>query len=186
MSEIIFVTGGARSGKSTMAETLLTQTKGELLYIATAVPFDEEMRDRIDKHKKNRQNHWQTVERYENFQELIKEEVFQEATHVLLDCLTVLLSNRFFDANLDENSELEKFNRIEKQVTEDVLDLMNLCRIHNKMLVIVSNELGMGIVPLDRMTRMYRDIAGRLNQVVAAEADKGILVVSGIGITIKG
>lgn len=184
MTELILVTGGARSGKSTIAEKILSD-KENLLYIATSVPFDEEMTDRIMKHRERRDDKWHTVEIFENFECLKDNQYFKSCQGILLDCITVMLSNRFFYSDMDEETTLEQYDELEKNIVDDISRLIELSRSYQKKLVIVTNELGMGIVPIDRMTRMYRDIAGRINQHIAKEADKVILAISGIGIEIK-
>lgn len=184
MTELILVTGGARSGKSTIAERIF-EDYDTLLYIATSVPFDEEMRDRIAKHRERRDGKWRTVEMFQDFNGLEDNQDFLECRGVLLDCITVMLSNRFYYGKIDGNTSLEQYDELECVILEDVSNLIGLAKSYDKKMVIVTNELGMGIVPIDRMTRMYRDIAGRINQYLAKEADKVILAVSGIGVDLK-
>ncbi len=184
MAELILVTGGARSGKSTIAEKIF-ENHETVLYIATSVPFDEEMKDRIMKHRERRDQKWRTVEMYQNFRQLQDNPDFIACRGILLDCITVMLSNRFYYNEINETTSLEKYEQLEHVIIEDISSMINLAKSHSKKLVIVTNELGMGIVPVDRMTRMYRDVAGRINQYIAKEADKVILAVSGIGIDLK-
>lgn len=185
MGEITLVTGGARSGKSTIAEKILLNSNEDILYIATSVAFDEEMEDRIKKHKDRRDNRWKLVETYRNFGNLVDNEDFKNCRYILLDCITVMLSNRLFDKRLDNDTDLDKYYELETEILKDMVDLLKISRDNDKNIVIVTNELGMGIVPIDRISRMYRDIAGRINQYVASEADKVIFAVSGIGVDIK-
>jgi len=185
MGEITLVTGGARSGKSTIAEKILLNSNEDILYIATSIPFDEEMKDRIKKHQERRDKRWKLVETYKDFGKLVDNEDFKSCRYILLDCITVMLSNRLFDKRLDNDTDLEKYDELEIEILKDMEDLLRVSRENDKNIVIVSNELGMGIVPIDRISRMYRDIAGRVNQYVASEADKVILAVSGIGVDIK-
>lgn len=96
-----------------------------------------------------------------------------------------MLSNRLFDKRLDNDTDLDKYYELETEILKDMVDLLKISRDNDKNIVIVTNELGMGIVPIDRISRMYRDIAGRINQYVASEADKVIFAVSGIGVDIK-
>ncbi|MDP3387329.1 MAG: bifunctional adenosylcobinamide kinase/adenosylcobinamide-phosphate guanylyltransferase [Eubacteriales bacterium] len=184
MTELILVTGGARSGKSSIAERIF-EDYDELLYIATSVPFDEEMNDRIVKHRERRGGRWRTVEIYEDFLQLEDNQDFIMCKGILLDCITVMLSNRFYYKEINEHTSLEQYDELECVILEDISNLINLAKSHGKKMVIVTNELGMGIVPIDRMTRMYRDMAGRINQYIAKEADKVILAVSGIGVELK-
>lgn len=185
MSEIILVTGGARSGKSTIAEKILLGKKEDILYIATSIAFDEEMEDRIKKHQERRDDRWKLVETYEDFHKLVDNEDFKSCRYILLDCITVMLSNRLFDKRLDNDTDLDKYDELEREILEDIENLLKITREYDKTIVIVTNELGMGIVPIDRISRMYRDIAGRINQSIATQADKVILAVSGIGVDIK-
>lgn len=184
MTELILVTGGARSGKSTIAERIFEGCDA-LLYIATSVPFDEEMRDRIMKHRERRDEKWRTVEIFQDFKKLKHNQDFLDCRGILLDCITVMLSNRFYYEEINESTPLERYEALERVMIEDISNLIELAKSNEKKMVIVTNELGMGIVPIDRMTRMYRDIAGRINQYLAKEADKVILAVSGIGVDLK-
>jgi adenosylcobinamide kinase / adenosylcobinamide-phosphate guanylyltransferase len=186
MKKIILVTGGARSGKSTIAEKILTETENSILYLATSVPFDDEMKDRIKKHQERRDQRWETVEIFEKFAELENNPSFLKAKAILLDCVTVMLSNWFFYHNMSDETHLASYDQLEGMILQDIDNLMSLCNKKEKKLVIVTNELGMGIVPLDKTSRMYRDIAGRINQHIAKKADCVILAVSGIPVTIKG
>ncbi len=185
MSEVILVTGGARSGKSNFAEKICKTKEGKVLYLATSVPFDEEMEDRIKKHKEDRPDDWFLIEKYKNFKELEKFENFKKSDIVLLDCITVMISNVFVEEELDDNTEIVEYDKIEKRLIKEIGELITLIKDQGKIAVLVSNEIGMGIVPINRFTRMYRDTAGRVNQYISDRADKVYLTVSGIGIDIK-
>jgi len=185
MSEVILVTGGARSGKSSFAERLCKSKGDKILYMATSIPFDEEMEDRIKKHKKDRPDKWLLIEKYKNFKELESSKKFKSADIVLLDCITVMISNIYVEEQLEDTTEIKKYEEIERKILGDINDLINLVHKQDKKIVFVSNEIGMGIVPINRFTRMYRDTAGRANQFISNIADKVYLTVSGIGIDIK-
>ncbi|MDW7667235.1 MAG: bifunctional adenosylcobinamide kinase/adenosylcobinamide-phosphate guanylyltransferase [Bacillota bacterium] len=185
MSEVILVTGGARSGKSNFAEKICKTEEGKVLYLATSVPFDEEMKDRIKKHKEDRPDDWLLIEKYKDFKELEEFENFKKSDIVLLDCITVMISNVFVEEELDDNTEILEYDKIEKKIIEDIDELITLIKNQGKIAVLVSNEIGMGIVPINRFTRMYRDTAGRVNQYISDRSDKVYLTVSGIGIDIK-
>ncbi len=185
MSEVILVTGGARSGKSNFAEKICKKKEGKVLYLATSVPFDEEMEDRIKKHKEDRPDDWLLIEKYKDFKELEKLENFKKSDIVLLDCITVMLSNVFVEEELDDNTEILEYDKIEKRIIKDIGGLITLIKNQGKIAVLVSNEIGMGIVPINRFTRMYRDTAGRVNQYISNRSDKVYFTVSGIGIDIK-
>jgi adenosylcobinamide kinase/adenosylcobinamide-phosphate guanylyltransferase len=149
------------------------------------VPFDEEMKDRIQKHRERRGNRWETLEIYRDFESLSVNSVFDGCSKALLDCVTVMLSNWFFDNGFKEETPIGRYDDIEKLIIKELDMLIDICREKNKKLVIVTNELGMGIVPIDRVSRMYRDMAGRINQHLAERADRVILAVSGISVVIK-
>ena len=187
---LIYVTGGAKSGKSMFAEELLLGMNNgnqKNIYLATSVAFDEEMKAKVALHKERRQDKWLTVEGYKNFSETLKD-VFSDETNdnLIVDCLTNMISNIIFeeqDINWDEPSEkdFEKCNiSVEKQVNE-LINVIN--RFENT--VIVSNELGMGIVPSYPLGRYFREIAGKMNQKIAEIADEAYFVVSGIPMKIK-
>lgn len=182
--KITYITGGARSGKSTYAEQLVKGLSGKTTYIATAVPFDKGMRDRIKRHKDQRPREWKTIERYKDFSKLKTDPDFIEADNILFDCLTVMLMNQLMDRNIDwDLISLDEVNEIEKEITEDVRELLK--QLKTKNTVIVSNEIGSGVVPGDYLSRYYTDMLGRINQLVAKEADEAFLTVSGIPIKLK-
>lgn len=187
---LIYLTGGAKSGKSRFAEELLLGMNNgnqKNIYLATSVAFDEEMKVKVALHKERRQDKWLTVEGYKNFNETLKDVLSDERKdNMLVDCLTNMISNIIFeeqDINWDKPSEkdFEKCNiSVEKQVNE-LINVIN--RFENA--VIVSNELGMGIVPGYPLGRYFRDIAGKMNQKIAEIADEAYFVVSGIPMKIK-
>lgn len=184
MKKLRFITGGARSGKSTYAEKLTKSEKGKTVYIATAVPFDEGMQDRIKKHQEQRPSEWKTIEQYKNFFELINNPDFLEADNILFDCMTIMLMNQLMDRNINwETISMDEVNAIEAEITQDVIKLLEILKEKNT--IIVSNEIGLGIVPADYFTRYFRDMLGRLNQLLAQKADEVYLTVSGIPLKIK-
>jgi adenosylcobinamide kinase/adenosylcobinamide-phosphate guanylyltransferase len=186
MGKIIFITGGARSGKSYFAEKLL-KNKDKVLYIASAIAFDSEMKNRIEIHKKRRNENWETLEGYKNLKKLISEKISGKE-YILFDCITVMLSNLMtVDNNFDWDSVNQKtVNEIESVMNKEVNELLEKANEFEGETIIVSNELGMGIVPNSPLGRYYRDIAGRVNQNIARMADEVYLLVSGIPLKIKG
>ena len=174
MPQLIFVTGGARSGKSQFAQDCAFSLPGEKVYIATAEPLDEEMAEKIAAHRKARPPDWGTVEEPRHLGKVV---VKCAATYdvLLIDCLTLWISN------LLDNNPLK-----EREINDEVRILVENCKSVSSTVIIVSNELGMGIVPLDGLTRLYRDIVGKANQQIAAAADEVFLLVSGIALKIKG
>ncbi len=184
-NRLVMVTGGARSGKSRWAEHILKEQGGGVLYVATALAIDEEMQDRIKKHRARRTDHWRTLEGYSNLAECIrKTRLFREA--ILLDCLTIMVTNLLLD-------EIKDFDRVtpreaeqaETRIEQEVVSLLKALREIESTAVIVTNEVGMGLVPDNPLGRLFRDVCGRMNQMVAAEADEVYLVVSGIPVRIK-
>ena len=185
MGKIIMVTGGARSGKSTWAENKASGFGGRVLYIATALAFDGEMKDRIAKHRERRNADWQTSEAYRNLNKLI--EGANEGTDaVLIDCITLLVSNIMLEKNMDwEHITQFDCELAERDVKAEVGNLLESARIASFATIIVTNELGMGVVPPSVLGRAMRDIAGRINQMVAREADEVYMCISGIPLKIK-
>ena len=170
---ITMITGGARSGKSRHAQVLGGQSNGRRVFIATAEPLDDEMRDRIRKHRLQRGESFLTIEEPYEIGRAI-ESVPEDVEITVVDCLTVWLGNLMH--------RLERCDTTTSQVRRflSVLDAPP-CSI-----ILVTNEVGMGIVPENEMARRYRDLAGQLNQMVAQKADRVVLMVSGIPLTIKG
>ena len=194
---LIFITGGAKSGKSKFAEELilkLNNGKQENIYLATSLVFDEEMKEKVRLHKERRKNDWRTVETYKNFENSLnkyfpktKNEV---KNNILVDCLTNLITNIIFEKeyidweNFDKKSYIQDLEKLDKIVKNSVNELINVSKNFENA-VIVSNELGMGLVPNYPLGRYFREIAGKMNQVVAEKADEVYFVVSGIPMKIK-
>ena len=173
-SRLIFVTGGTRSGKSNFAQELAHSLKGRTVFIATAEALDEEMGKRIAIHQRERPSGWDTVEEPRLLGQAVQK---CAGTYdiLLIDCLTLWISNLLTNHSLDED-----------EINREVQSLIESCKTESSTVIIVSNEVGMGIVPVDKLTRLYRDIVGRANQEIASEADEVYLVVSGISMKIKG
>lgn len=186
MKKTILVTGGARSGKSAFAEKMAEDIGTEILYIATAIPFDEEMKDRIKKHQIQRPKHWKTVEMYSDFGKLFNEDAFHSCDCLLLDCVTIMVTNLMMASEEDfDHCSHERIDEVEDRIHEEIKKLIELCQVNEKKLIMVTNELGMGLVPVSRFSRIFRDIAGRINQDVAQKADEVYLTVSGIPMKLK-
>jgi adenosylcobinamide kinase / adenosylcobinamide-phosphate guanylyltransferase len=185
MGEMILVTGGARSGKSNFAESLIKKSAGKVLYIATSVPFDEEMKDRVRRHKTQRPDNWITIEAYKDL-DLVIESAMTCNGSVLLDCITIMVSNLMLEKGMDwEGISSEDINIVEELVKDEINKLIRIIKKLPLYFVIVTNELGMGVVPPTELGRAVRDIAGRANQMLAYEADEVYLCVSGIPVKIK-
>lgn len=186
MGSIIFITGGARSGKSRFAEMLMAK-HDDVIYIATAVGFDDEMRDRIARHRAQRNPQWTTVECFRDFKNILPG-MCADKGYMLLDCVTVMITNLMVaDSGIDwDAAGMGLVEAVEKNIRAELTDIIQMAREFHGETVIVSNELGMGLVPPTPLGRHYRDIAGKMNQYIAAEADKVYFMVSGIPVVVKG
>lgn len=167
--KIVFVTGGARSGKSSFAISEALKLKGRKAYIASAEALDGEMKDRIKKHRKDRGDGWDTYEEPIRISEVLRK-IKGQYRVILIDCLTLWLSNLMMN-----NKGIEK----------EIKLLCSALHAAPCTLFVVSNEVGMGIVPENEVARRFRDMAGALNQKVAEIADEVYMVVAGIPVKIK-
>jgi adenosylcobinamide kinase/adenosylcobinamide-phosphate guanylyltransferase len=177
--KLILVTGGARSGKSTFAERYAAESGKQVIYLATAEVKDPEMQLRVEEHRRRRPRHFQLVE-----EPLHPERALADgtaATFFLLDCLTLLLSNHLLD-RLD--GETEPSSRGQAAIADAVLDYIATLaeQMHHcpADVLAVTNEVGSGIVPEHSLGRLYRDLAGKANQLLAARADEVWFTVCGI------
>ena len=182
-STIILCSGGARSGKSEFAEQLALSLKGRKAYVATGQAFDDEMKDRIKKHQMRRGKEWITFEiplhLHKNW-----EQIKNVSDVILIDCLTMFTSNHVF-AHGDINTQ-EDSNRIESIILEELrLLLQEINNSNDKTVIFVTNGIGLGIVPENKLARYFRDITGRVNREVASAANKMYLTISGVTIELK-
>lgn len=174
MKETIFIIGGCRSGKSRQAlKTAEAITGNRKVFIATCIPRDEEMQQRIDRHQKERSQDWLTVEAPVALPQAIIDNS-RQADVLLVDCLTLWISNLLMET---EDSE-KIFNRM--------LSLTRSLRSADCPVILVSNEVGAGIVPENKLARQFRDLVGSVNQAVAGQADRVVWMVAGIPVMIKG
>jgi adenosylcobinamide kinase/adenosylcobinamide-phosphate guanylyltransferase len=171
--KMILITGGCRSGKSQFALDYANRHFRKKLYLATCEALDEEMAKRIEHHKKSRGLEWQTVEEPIKIAEAIRQHE-NDMEVILLDCITLWLSNLLMRQKSDH------------EIMEEVSRLMDTVKKSQPSLIFVSNEVGMGIVPLEALGRRFRDLAGMANQKIAEVAQTVILMVSGIPIFMKG
>lgn len=178
-----FVIGGARSGKSAYAEQLAHDVGKEVIYIATAQADDAEMQARIAHHRARREQAWRTVEEPLALGEAIAYWSAPDRV-ILVDCLTVWLSNLLFSEARDfpEVGTVVPPERFHRERSSLLDAIGQTCGD----LVIVSNEVGMGIVPLGAVSRWFADEAGRLNQAVAAHCERVVLVAAGLPLKLKG
>ncbi|MFH1647672.1 MAG: bifunctional adenosylcobinamide kinase/adenosylcobinamide-phosphate guanylyltransferase [Chloroflexota bacterium] len=170
------IIGGARSGKSRLAQTMALDSGREVLFVATAEARDEEMRRRIEEHRKTRPSGWTTLEATGKLGERIARNIGRART-VVIDCVTLLVNN-VFEAH-GGSADLDK------EVMAEIEALIDCTRQVEADFIIVTNEVGLGIIPGDRTSRLYRDVLGRANQRLAAHADEVLLLVAGIPLAIK-
>ncbi|MFQ5868056.1 MAG: bifunctional adenosylcobinamide kinase/adenosylcobinamide-phosphate guanylyltransferase [bacterium] len=175
MGKLILILGGARSGKSSFAveqAKKLSSGHSGVVYVATASALDEEMKRRIEKHRKRRPASWKTIEEKRDLSKILPK--LAKVNVVIIDCLTLLISNLLLSGEKEVGilKRMKGFSRTLKR--------------RNFTTLIVSNEVGMGIVPENRLGRSFRDIAGQTNQIVAELADEVYLLEAGIPIKIKG
>jgi adenosylcobinamide kinase/adenosylcobinamide-phosphate guanylyltransferase len=187
MGRLILVLGGARSGKSAFAQELASKLGGDrVLYLATAEAGDEEMRARIAAHRQARPLTWPTVEAPTGVGRAARAALTAEpADAVLLDCLTLLVSNVILpgtsEDDLDNVDEVAAWERVEVEL-DGILDA---CRAGDICWIVVSNEVGWGLVPPYPLGRVYRDLLGRANQRLAARADQVYLMVAGLPVDVR-
>jgi adenosylcobinamide kinase/adenosylcobinamide-phosphate guanylyltransferase len=173
--KLVFITGAARSGKSSFAERMAAETGSPVIYIATCVPGDEEMLERVARHQARRPANWRTVEEPLDPASVIKEND-SPGKVFLLDCITLLVLNLILDP---------KSGLAEDELLEKMAELAQVSYYSAADVIMVSNEVGWGIVPGDPLSRMYRDVIGRANQAFAAQADEAWFTVSGIPLELK-
>jgi adenosylcobinamide kinase/adenosylcobinamide-phosphate guanylyltransferase len=167
-ARLTLVIGGARSGKSRYAETLIGVLPPPWVYMATAQPFDDEMTARIAAHRARRGAGWTTVEAPRDLAEAL---AAHRKSPILIDCLTLWLSNLML-ADADVGAEIERLERALATLAAPV--------------ILVANEVGSGIVPDNALARRFRDQQGLLNQRIAALADRVVLLVAGLPLVLKG
>ena len=179
----ILLTGGARSGKSSFGQELALRMGGPVLFVATATAGDEEMRQRIEEHRRSRPQNWSTLETTTNIGSRIRQEI-GEAKVVIIDCITLLVSN-IFGQHTDQNGELIDASLVEKEVNAEINKLVECIRQVGASFIIITNEVGTGIVPASKVSRLYRDLLGKANQMLAKCTDEVYLMVAGIPVPIK-
>lgn len=185
MSNIILVTGGARSGKSSFAESLCIKQNNKTAYIATSVAFDDEMKNRVKKHQESRPKNWKTYEIYKDIYSIV-EELNKNHDTVIMDCVTLMVNNLMFTHGIEvDEATSEELNELENYIREQITKLLEAVKKTNLYFVIVTNEIGMGIVPENKLSRIYGDFVGRANQLIANYSNEVYFVVSGIPMKVK-
>ena len=164
------ILGGARSGKSALAERLASATNLEVIYIATATASDKEMQQRIDDHQQQRPAHWTTIESPYELVETLQQ---QATSHrcLLVDCLTLWLSNLLCDAR-DTESAREALLKAVAELPGEI--------------IFVSNEVGLGVIPMGSLSRQFVDESGRLHQSLAQQCDRVVFIAAGLPLIMKG
>ena len=180
MGKLTFILGGARSGKSAYAQHLAEKQSGPVTFIATATAGDDEMQTRIDRHRKERPANWHTREIPFSIGAALSIDLLLRDV-ILLDCVTLLVSNLLFLDGADEPDESAASLRVDAEIA----GLLTLIEANPAEWIIVSNEVGLGLVPATPLGRIYRDLLGRANRVLAARADKVFWLVAGIPVPIE-
>jgi adenosylcobinamide kinase/adenosylcobinamide-phosphate guanylyltransferase len=170
--------GGARSGKSTFAQKLAGQLGKKVVFIATGEPLDEEMKTRIEEHKKNRPVSWRTLEAPRHVGRALAAAKANDAQVVIIDCITLLISNLL-------ESEISA-GEAEIRVAAEMNELISFTATMSAHCIIVSNEVGLGLVPDNMIGRIYRDLLGKANQVLAHHASEVYFLAAGLPLKIKG
>jgi adenosylcobinamide kinase / adenosylcobinamide-phosphate guanylyltransferase len=171
MRKIVFVTGPVRSGKSSFAVELAKKTKQKVVFIATCRPLDEEMKARVSKHRETRPKEWETREEELNIASVLKSA--GPSKTVIIDCITLWVSNLLM-RGFEEN-----------KLKEEIIALVSTLRKIKSSVIIVSNEVGWGIVPDNGISRAFRDIIGLAHQEICAASDEAYLMVCGIPVKLK-
>jgi len=179
----ILLIGGARSGKSSYAEGLARQIGGEVLFVATAEARDDEMHRRIQVHKKSRPSHWHTLEAPCKVGSCIAGED-RKYNVVVLDCVTLLVNNILCQHMAISGEDVDE-KAVEADVKTEVSAIIDCMKQSQATYILVTNEVGEGIIPLGASTRIYRDVLGRANQMLAKVVDEVYLMVAGIPLKVK-
>ena len=179
----ILITGGARSGKSHYAHELAMQSGEPVLFVATAFAGDEEMKRRIEEHKRSRPATWTTLEVTTCVGSHIEQKI-GGARLVIIDCITLLVNNIFNQYSHQADDQLDA-SSVEKEIIAEIDKLVESIKRTDASFIIVTNEIGLGLVPANKMSRLYRDLLGMANQTLAACADEVYLMVAGLPVKIK-
>ena len=172
----ILITGGARSGKSQFAQKLAVEAGGRVLFVATAEAKDEDMRLRIEAHRKSRPGSWKTMEAPLEIGGIIGRHI-GEAEIVVIDCITMLVANILLRGRVEASAE--------ELALKEIKALINKMDELEATFILVSNEVGLGLVPDNELGRRYRDCLGRANRILALHADEVYLMVAGIPVKLK-
>ncbi|MFA6357214.1 MAG: bifunctional adenosylcobinamide kinase/adenosylcobinamide-phosphate guanylyltransferase [Candidatus Omnitrophota bacterium] len=172
MNKITLILGGARSGKSTYALKLAKQYK-KVAFVATCQGKDKEMQERIRLHKEARPKNWETFEEPKDLAKLLAK-INRNFDCIIIDCLTLLVSNLILSKNK------------ERQVLKKIEELLLVLGKTKANIILVSNEVGLGLVPMNKLGRDFRDVAGKVNQLAAEKSNQVFFMVSGLVLKVKG
>lgn len=182
MSKTILVTGGMRSGKSSFGETFLKEQE-DVLYLATALATDPEMEQRIKAHQEQRNPHWQTYEGYQNLSSVIQS---RRCSWVMLECVTTMITNYLFEQFSGANQiTKEQQQKIETLILKEYDQIFQICEEQNKGLLLITNEVGWGLVSEYPLGRVFTDMTGRINRYLASRCHDVYLVVCGLPMKLK-
>ena len=179
----VLIIGGAGSGKSHFAQELALKSGEPVLFVATAVAGDEEMQQRIEEHKRTRSAAWSTLEVTTQVGSQIEQKI-GGAKVVIVDCITLLVNN-ILGQHSDQTGEQSDAPLIEKRLIAEVGELIECINRVDASFIIVTNEVGLGLVPANRVGRLYRDLLAKANQMLAQAADEVYLMVAGLSVQIK-
>ncbi len=187
-SDVTLILGGARSGKSTWAERLAARSGRSVIYLATATAGDDEMAGRIAAHRRARPASWRTVEAPDQLARALRAHA-RSGEVVLVDCLTLWVSNAILGRTADgaqaEAVTADEWALIEADLVTATKDFLDTARALDSSLILVSNEVGMGLVPPFPLGRRFRDSLGRINQLVASQADSVVLMIAGLPVDVR-
>jgi adenosylcobinamide kinase/adenosylcobinamide-phosphate guanylyltransferase len=177
MAELILITGGARSGKSSYALQIAERKSESRVFVATCPTIDREMTDRVERHKLEREGRgWRTIEEETELAELFQEKV-KAAGVVLIDCITLWVNNILFTHGEE---------RVDDFVIKDLcMKWLQAMDVFDGTVICVTNEVGLGVVPENRLARKYRDLVGTCNQLLGRKANRVVLVSCGVPLIIK-
>lgn len=184
-NSVQLVLGGARSGKSRLAEQMAKESENDVIYIATATVYDDEMQQRINRHIDDRPRHWLTVEEPLNLTQVLQQYA-KENTCILVDCLTLWLTNILMAEGEQGDKDQDSINHHEiKSLANYKEELLQALAQLPGQIILVSNEVGQGIVPMGELSRRFVDEAGWLHQDIARIAQNVTLVVAGLPMQLK-
>jgi adenosyl cobinamide kinase/adenosyl cobinamide phosphate guanylyltransferase len=181
---LTFILGGARSGKSDLALKLAAANGRDVTFVATMRELDNEMRERVAAHRAARPGEWQTVEAPVELVEAVRR--VPERGCVVIDCVTVWVANVLMDALPEpDDAPAEAVDRVSREITDGVGKLGRWAASFDGEVIVVSNDVGSGVVPAYQLGRVFRDVVGAANRVLAAEAERSYYVIAGMALDLR-